>query len=302
MSTIRWREYFEPETLARLKGLRLRAQRLVEGLLSGLHRSPRRGFSIEFAEHREYVPGDDLRYMDWKVFGRSDKLYLKQFEDETNLLAYLVLDSSGGMAYQGPKAPWSKWHYGQCLAAALAWLVLRHHDAVSLALCDDQLRRFVPLGGGTAHLENVLQVLDQTQPQGSTSLGRALSELAGRLSRRGIVVLMSDLFDDWESIMRGLRALRFLRHDVVVFQVLDPAEVEFDFQEPMRFLGLEEARRVAVDPRALREGYLREFQAFSERLLEACHQAGIELLTAVTSRPMHELLVPFLHRRVQRVP
>ncbi|GIW94303.1 MAG: hypothetical protein KatS3mg110_2344 [Pirellulaceae bacterium] len=301
MSTTRLREYFEPQTLAKLKGLRLRAQRLVEGLLSGLHRSPRRGFSIEFAEHREYVPGDDLRYLDWKVFGRTDKLYLKQFEDETNLIAYLVLDTSAGMAYQGPAAPWSKWHYAQCLAAALAWLVLNHHDAVAVATFDERLRRFVPPAGGTGQLDNVLRVLDEVEPYGPTRVAQALQELATRLPHRGVVIVLSDLFDDAESVLHGLRALRFARHDVVVFQVLDPAEVEFDFQEPTRFLGLEVLRRLAVDPRALRRGYMAEFRAFCDRLLDGCRRVGIELWPAVTSRPLHELLVPFLERRAQRI-
>lgn len=293
--------YFDPQTLARLDGLRLRAQRIVEGFLAGLHRSPRRGFSIEFAEHREYVPGDDLRYLDWKVFGRTDKMYLKQFEDETNFIAYLLLDSSAGMAYRGPQSPWSKWEYSQCVAAALAWLVLQQHDAVAVATFDKQTQRVLPPAGGTAHLQNVVQLLENTQPQGETSVRSALVELAERCRRRGVVIVISDLLDEVEAVSAALRCFRSRHHDVVVFHVLDPAEVEFPFDEPTRFLGMEVPRRIAVDPRALRAAYLAEFRQYRERLEQRCREAGVDYWMAVSSRPIHELLVPFLNRRLARV-
>jgi uncharacterized protein (DUF58 family) len=279
MSLPDMRKYFDPLTLARLKGLRLRAQRIVEGFWAGLHRSPRRGFSIEFAEHRQYTPGDDLRYVDWKVFGRSDKLYLKQFEDETNLIVYLLVDCSGGMAYRGPTSVWSKWEYAQCLAASLAWLVLHQHDAVGMATFDTRL----------GHL------------QGETSVRASLWEFVERCRRRGVVVVMSDLLDEADAVLQAVRLLRAHRHDVVVFHVLDPAEVAFSFDEPIRFCGLEIPRRLAVDARALRSAYLQEFRTYQERLESGLRQAGVDYWMAESSRPLHEVLVPFLNRRLHRV-
>lgn len=175
--------FFDPRTLARLKGLPLRARHIVEGYVAGLHRSPYRGFSIEFAEHREYAPGDDLRYVDWKVFGRTDKYYLKQFEDETNLLCYLLLDTSQSMTYRGPHAALSKLEYGQCLAAALAWLVLHQQDAVGLATFDEQVRTVVRPSGSPGHWSHLLEALEQVRPAPKTSLGKVFPELAARLTR-----------------------------------------------------------------------------------------------------------------------
>lgn len=301
MSLPDMRKYFDPLTLARLKGLRLRAQRIVEGFWAGLHRSPRRGFSIEFAEHRQYTPGDDLRYVDWKVFGRSDKLYLKQFEDETNLIVYLLVDCSGGMAYRGPTSVWSKWEYAQCLAASLAWLVLHQHDAVGMATFDTRLGHLLAPSGGPVHLQNIVQVLEEAHPQGETSVRASLSEFVERCRRRGVVVVMSDLLDEADAVLQAVRLLRAHRHDVVVFHVLDPAEVAFSFDEPIRFCGLEIPRRLAVDARALRSAYLQEFRTYQERLESGLRQAGVDYWMADSSRPLHEVLVPFLNRRLHRV-
>src|SRR3954467_1727355 len=206
----------DPSTLARLQGLGLRARRIVEGYVAGLHRSPYRGFSNEFAEHREYAPGDDLRYLDWKVFGRSDKVYLKQYEDETNLICYVALDVSESMTYAGPTAALSKLEYAQSLAAALAWLVLRQQDAVGLALFDSQIRAMVRAAGNRSHLEQILTVIESASPGKRTAAGPIFHELAQRLTKRGVVVIFSDFFDDLSSIAAGLKLLRHRNHDGIV--------------------------------------------------------------------------------------
>ena len=208
----------DPRTLAEIKGLRLRARHLVEGYVAGLHRSPYRGFSIEFAEHRDYAPGDDLRYVDWKVFGRSDKVYLKQYEDETNLLCYLVLDVSESMTYKSRSAALSKLEYAQCLAAALAWLVLRQQDAAGLAMFDDQIRAMVRPAGNPSHLEQILQAMENATAGKRTAIGPIFHELAQRLSKRGVVVVLSDFFDDTRSLVAGLKHFRHRRHDVMLLQ------------------------------------------------------------------------------------
>ncbi len=294
-------KYFDPRTLARLKGLRLRARHIVEGFVAGLHRSPQRGFSIEFAEHREYVPGDDLRYLDWKVLGRTDKLYLKQFEDETNLVCYLVVDASGSMGYQGPAAPLTKLEYAKCAAAALAWLVLQQQDAVGLVTFDSQVRRVLAPARGSAHLQNVLQLLDATEPSGETAAGPIFHELAERFRNRGVVVLFSDLFDELESLLAGLKHFHYRRHDPIVFHVLDPAETEFPFDDPTRFRGLERPAQVPVDPRALRRAYLAEFRAYQESVQASCRQWSMDYEPLATSRPLDEVLAHYLARRMQRV-
>ena len=195
----------EPQTLAQLQGLELRARKIVEGYVAGLHRSPYRGFSNEFAEHREYAPGDDLRYVDWKVFGKSDRFYLKQFEEETNLLCYLLLDTSESMQYQGPHAPLSKFAYAQCAAVALAYLVLHQRDAVGLVTFDQEIRQVIRPSSNPTQLKQVLHVMEEATATRKTRTGPIFHDLAERLGRRGIVVIISDLFDDVESMLAGLK-------------------------------------------------------------------------------------------------
>ena len=220
MTTTDEKNFLEPHVLAQLQGLELRARRIVEGYVSGVHRSPYHGFSIEFAEHREYAPGDDLRYVDWKVFGRTDKIYLKQYEDETNLLCYLVLDTSESMQYRGPDSPMSKLEYAQCVAAAVAHLVLQQQDSVGLATFDREVRSLVRASGNPSHLKQLLHVMEQTGAVEKTNMGPIFHELAERLKKRGVLIVLSDLFDDVPTMLAGLKHLRHRRHDVIVLQVL----------------------------------------------------------------------------------
>jgi uncharacterized protein (DUF58 family) len=291
----------DPRTLAKLHGLRLRARHIVEGYVAGLHKSPYHGFSIEFAEHREYVPGDDLRYVDWKAFGKSDKVYLKQYEDETNLLCYLVLDVSESMAYRSQGADLSKLEYAQSLTAALAWLVLRQQDAVGLALFDNQIRAMIRPAGNPSHLDQVLHVLESAAPISKTAAGPIFHELAQRLTKRGVVVVLSDCFDDIDSLVTGLRHFRHRRHDVVLLHVLDPAELDFPFRGPTEFKGLEEFPEVQADPQMIKSAYLREMSAFRQSLQQACQAERISYFLVRTDQPLETTLTSVLAARQRSV-
>jgi uncharacterized protein (DUF58 family) len=291
----------DPRTLAKIRGLRLRARHIVEGYIAGRHRSRQPGFSIEFAEHREYAPGDDLRYVDWKVFGRSDKVYLKQFEDETNLLCYLVLDISQSMTYLGPGAALSKLEYAQSVAAALAWLVLQQQDAVGLATFDDQIRALVRPASSPSQLEQILAILESATPGKTTAAGKNFHDLAQRLTKRGIVMILSDLFDDVASLAAGLKHLRHRQHDVVLLHVLDPAELEFPFERLTEFKGLENIRTVQTDPQRIRAAYLRELESFCHALEMECRRQHIDYFLIRTDQPLDGALTGVLSARWRSV-
>jgi uncharacterized protein (DUF58 family) len=296
-----YRQYFDPRTLAKLRSLQLRAQRIVEGFVAGLHRSPYRGFSVEFAEHREYVPGDDLRYLDWKVFGRTDKFYLKQYEDETNLIAYVVLDISESMLYRGPESALSKLEYAQCLAAALAWLVLQQQDAVGLVTFDDRVRANVTPSSSASCLRRVVEVMDGVDATAKTATGPIFHELAEQWRKRGVVIVLSDLFDDPASLMAGLKHFRHRQHDVIVLQVLDPAELEFPFTQPTLFRGLEQSPDLVVDPQSLRRAYLQEIGSFLQSVQRGCREREMDYCLVRTDEPIDVSLSTFLARRMARV-
>ena len=269
-------QYLDPKILAGLEGLQLRARLIVEGYVSGVHRSPYQGFSIEFAEHREYAPGDDLRYVDWKVFGRTDKFYLKQFEEETNQICNLLLDTSESMRYQSEQAPMSKLEYAQCAAAALSYLILQQQDSAGLVTFDHEIRALVRPSSNPSHLKELLHVMQESVPERKTATGAIFHDLAERFRKRGIVVILSDLFDDVDSMMAGLKHLRHRRHEVILFHVLDPAELDFRFQHVTLFRGLEQLPDVLVEPRALRRAYLRELDRFVRRLKRGCRMHQID--------------------------
>jgi uncharacterized protein (DUF58 family) len=290
----------DPRTLAKLKGLALRARHIVEGYVAGLHKSPYHGFSIEFAEHREYAPGDDLRYVDWKVFGRTDKIYLKQYEDETNLICYLALDVSESMTYKSQGAALSKGEYASSVAAALGWLVIQQQDAVGLATFDSQIRTLLRPSGSPSHLEQVLHVMESAAAGKKTAAGPIFHELAERLTKRGVVVVLSDFFDDVNSLVAGLKHFRHRRHDVVLFHVLDPAEIDFNLAGPTQFKGLEEFPAVQADPSVIRRAYLKEFAAFQQSLQQACRTQQIDYVLMRTDQPVDVALTSFLAARRRR--
>jgi uncharacterized protein (DUF58 family) len=296
-----WEKYLDPRTLAKLHGLPLRARRIVEGYVSGRHRSASRGFSIEFAEHREYAPGDDLRYLDWKVFGRTDKFYLKQFEDETNLTCYLLVDASQSMCYGSDPAGLSKLEYAKCFAASLAWLVLQQQDAVGLVVLDHAMQAFLSPSSAPSQLRHVLQAMEHAVPGRPTRLAAILHEIAQRRLPRGVMILLSDLFDDPTALTLGLKHLRHQQHDVAVFHVLDRAELEFPFQGTTRFRHMEQDFSVMVDSSSVRQAYLREFRRVRHELQSACRKHQIEYYLTRTEQPLDQILSRFLlPRRTQQ--
>lgn len=294
-------QYLDPKVLARLRGLSLRARMIVEGYVSGLHRSPYQGFSIEFAEHREYAPGDDLRYVDWKVFGRTDRVYVKQFEEETDQICHLLLDTSQSMRYQSADAPMSKLEYAQSAAAALAYLILHQQDNAGLVTFDREVRALVRPSSNPSHLKQLLHVMQESAAERKTESGPIFHDLAERFKKRSLVVIFSDLFDDVDSMMAGLKHFRHRRHDVILFHVLDPAELDFPFRRITLFRGLEQLPAVAVDPRALRKAYLREFDAYVRRLKKGCRMHRIDYVQMRTDRSLELALSSYLSSRMTRV-
>jgi uncharacterized protein (DUF58 family) len=294
-------KYLDPRTLAKLVGLELRARSIVEGYVSGVHRSPYHGFSIEFAEHREYSPGDDLRYVDWKVFGKSDKFYLKQYEEETNLVSYMLLDTSESMRYQSAQAPLSKLEYAQCIAASLSYLILQQQDSVGMVTFDNEVRALIRPSSNPSHLKQLLYVMENTVPERKTQTGPIFHDLAERLKRRGLVLILSDLFDDVPSMMAGLKHLRHRRHEVVVFHVLDPAELDFPFRQTTLFRGMEQLPDVLTDPRSLRRAYLEEFRKFQQAVNKGCRAQNIDYVQLRTDESLEVALSSYLAYRMNRV-
>ena len=294
------RRYLDPKLLAKLGRLELKARMVVEGFISGLHKSPYHGFSVEFAEHREYVPGDDTRHVDWKVFGRTDRFYIKQYEEETNLKSYILLDGSESMHYAGSDGELTKFKYGTYLAASLAHLILRQQDAVGLAVFDEEVRGFVPPSSSAGHLRNIIAELDRPGTARKTDTGLIFRSFADRIKRKGLVIIISDMFDRLESIDRGLKHLRHKRHDVILFHVLDRDELTFPFQKMTLFEGLEGYPELLADPRALRKAYLEEIGKFQEELKKICRRSRIDYVLLDTSRRLDAPLTAFLAARSVR--
>jgi len=267
-------KYLDPESLSRLKNLSLAARRVVEGFFAGMHRSPHRGFSVEFAEHREYSPGMDPRHVDWRVFGRRDKLYVKQYEEETNLRCYVLLDKSASMSYQHG-AKHTKLEYGCYLAASLAYLMAFQHDSVGLITYDSKVRDMVPPRQGPGHLRALMEKLEHSDAGGETKLSLTFHELAERIKRRALIVVISDLFDDPEELIAALKHFRHKKHEVIVLHTLDPSELTFPFDDNTLFRGLEEPIQLHAEPRALRRSYLEAVERFLADVRRTCASAGI---------------------------
>jgi len=292
------RPFLDPAVVARLGTLELKARTIVEGLLSGLHRSPFKGFSVEFAEYRQYIPGDDLSTIDWKVYARSDRFYVKKFEEETNLDCHLMLDVSGSMGY-GRHHPMTKFEYGACLAASLAYLMNRQRDAVGLTAFDEEIVTMLPSSSRTGHLRAVLLTLDRLKTGQRTNVSKPLHALADSLSKRGMVVLISDLLDDPDSVIRGLKHFQFRGTDVIVFHILDPDEIEFPFDRATRFEDLETADEVMAVPGVVRDHYLREIGSLIERYRRDLGSAGIDYQLLTTNHPLELALMAYLSTRAR---
>ncbi|OPX21401.1 MAG: hypothetical protein B1H04_06710 [Planctomycetales bacterium 4484_123] len=288
--------YFEPHRVGKFANLALVARQVVEGFISGLHRSPHRGFSVEFSEHREYAPGDDLRHLDWVAWGRTDRYYVKQYEQETNLRAYILLDISGSMNYRYA-ADQTKLQYGCFLTACLAYLMCRQQDLVGVVGFDEKIRLHLPPASSPAHLDRVFTGLEALVPGRLTAIAPTFHELAERIAKRGLIIIISDLYDEPAEVMRALQHFCYKKHQLIVFHLFDPAELEFPFKRMTNFVDLESGQRLQVDPRLVRESYREELAAFVERYRRECSNRNIEYVLAPTAQPYDLMLLEYLGRR-----
>jgi len=289
--------FLAPEVLARISSLELIARSVVEGFIAGLHRSPYLGFSTDFAEHRPYMPGDDLRHLDWKLLARTDRLYIKKYQGDTNARIHLLIDSSASMGYASGEV--SKLQYAQYLASSLAFLGVRQHDSVGLIAFDEEVIEHVPPGSRSGHLRTILGVIERLAPGRGTTLADLLHRTADLLTRRAIIVLISDLYDEPERVIDGLEHLRFRGNDVIVFQVMDKQELDFDFNEPVVLEDSETEEQLHVLPDVLRDEYLRRVRSHLESLKEGAARNRIDYELHRTSEPLDAALFAYLARRSQ---
>ena len=288
--------YFDPAVISQLKGLTVRARRVVEGVMLGMHRSPFRGISTEFVQHRNYVPGDDLRHLDWKVYARSDRYFIKQYQQETSLSCHFVLDASESMSYAGG-TPLTKFDYAATLLASFAHLVIAQQDSVGLTLFAEKVRTTMPGRSTFGHLTNLIATLENVTASGLTHIGGSLGPVAGQLKRRSLIVLLSDFLDDTEPFAYGMNRLRYDGHDVIVLHLVDPWEKDFPFAGPSILEGHEKSGRLVCDPRDLRAIYLEERQAHVEAIKALCRGLHYDYQEIVTSEPLDEALATLLHAR-----
>jgi uncharacterized protein (DUF58 family) len=293
------KSFFDPTALARYGRLSLIARNVVEGFLSGAHKSPYKGFSVEFAEHRQYYPGDEIRHIDWRVYGKTDRYYIKEHEEETNLHAHLLVDASGSMAYRGKSI--SKFQYAQYLSASLAYLMLHQRDAVGLVVHDQHLRTMLPPRSTSKQLLHILHTLEKTAPGGETHLAPLWDRLAGQIRTRGMIMVFSDCFDDVHHVIHALRHLRHRRHEIILFHILAPEEIEFPFKERTQFHHLEIANQFRlVDPSVVRATYLNNFASFCQTLRKQAANLQIDYHLMRTDEPVDRALGIYLMKRLAR--
>ena len=292
------KRFLHPEAIRRIGRLEVRASHIVEGMLSGLHRSPYFGQSVEFLQHRPYVPGDDLRHVDWKVWARQDRLSVKQYEEETNLRCTLLVDVSKSMQYGS--GPLNKYEVAATAATSLAYLMLRQHDSVGCIAYDETIRGRSPLRNMRQHLTTIAKTFEENPPENKTYTGAILREVATGSPRRGMMVLFSDLLGDLLETLQGLRLLRQRGHDVMVIHIMDDDELDFPFDGPTRFDGLEYSRHIKCNPRALREGYLEALEVFLTTIRRTTAEDGIDYSLIRTSQPLDAALAAFITRRMAR--
>jgi uncharacterized protein (DUF58 family) len=286
--------------LARIAALDLRARLVVEGLMSGMHRSPYQGISVEFAQHRPYTPGDDIRHVDWKVLAKTDRIYLKQYQEETNLQLILVVDASQSMTYGSVgdrDAQWTKLDHATAIAASLAYMALGQQDAVGLVVADSELRRFLRPGNSPGQWKQIINELSQSPRDRQTRIGKVLDQTAEKLHHRSLIVVLSDFFDDLEQLERGMRHIRHRRHEVIALQILDPNEIHFPFEDPTKFEGLESTGDLLTDPKSLRESYLQQLGLATGKLQQSCRQMHIDFARINSGEPLDVTLSGFLATR-----
>ncbi len=298
MSTATTHRYFDPETLDKISRLDLRARHVVEGFITGLHKSPYNGFAVEFATHREYAMGDEIKHIDWKVWSKTDRLYVKQYEEETNLRCTIVLDCSKSMAYQSSSGEgMSKFDYGATCAACLAHLLQQQQDAVGLMTFHNKIETYLPPRTHPSHRKRLMHELERTTPSEQTDIGDPFKQLARQIPRRGMVVIISDLFVDLRALAESLKQLRLRKHDVVVLHVMHEDELTFPFEENTLFRGLEVLAELHTEPRALRKAYLEAVERFLRQVRKTCSTAGADHVQISTTDPLDVVLSRYLHSR-----
>lgn len=285
-------DLLDPDAISRGEALGLMARKIVEGYRVGEHRSPFHGFAIEFAQHREYSAGDDMRHLDWKVLGRSDRYYIKQYEQDTNFVTHLVVDGSASMNYGSTKL--TKLHFAKVLASCLAHMILIQRDAVALALVDEEIREYLPRTDNLQRIQHIMDRLAAFQATGGTQLGTALQQVSREAKRRGLVIIISDLFDDEEGLARGLERFTFSGHEVIVFHTLDPYELTFPFDGTWEFKNLEGADRIKISPDDYRKAYLKNFGEFQTRVRRVCEKFQAHYLLVDTGKSLAETLSGYL--------
>jgi uncharacterized protein (DUF58 family) len=291
-----YRQYLEPHVVSRLANMELRARLVVEGFITGLHRSPYHGFSVEFAEHRQYMPGDEIRHLDWKIYGKTDRYYIKQYEEETNLKAYIVLDASRSMAFASPGRV-TKIQYASYLVAALCYMMVKQQDAVGLAVYDENVTTYLPPHATRGYLRQLLVVLERLQASNKTGGGTSLHQVAERIRRRGLVVVISDLLDNPDEVIAALKHFRHKKNEVIVMQVLDPLERSFGFSGDAEFRDMETSDRMVSQPWQIRRAYSAAVNAFLEHYKRKCRENFIDYVLLDTTTPYDTALIQYLHKR-----
>jgi uncharacterized protein (DUF58 family) len=290
------RRFLHPDTIARVSRLDMRARFVVEGFISGMHRSPFFGHSIEFVQHREYTSGDDIRHLDWKVWSKTDKFYIKQYEEETNLRCHLIVDVSKSMHYG--RGALNKYEYACTVAACLGYLLLRQQDAVGLMTFDESVRQIIPARSQQTHIDSIVRAMNVSRPRDKTDTEKVLRRVSENAPGRGMIILISDLLCDREPLFRGLEMLRHGRHDVLVFHILDEEELTFPFSGTTRFEGMEEVEHLLCDPRALRDGYIEALEEYLVEVRRGCARKGIDYMMVSTKEYLDAVLSKFLHHRM----
>jgi uncharacterized protein (DUF58 family) len=292
-------DFLNPHDLQKISNLQVVARQVVEGFCSGLHRSPHKGFSVEFKQHRQYVPGDEIRHIDWRAFGRSDRFYIREYEEETNLRATLLLDLSGSMNYG--RNGITKYQYATRLAACLTYLMIGQQDSVGLVTFDTHVRKYIPPRSRISHLRVIMDELQRSEPGGETEIGDVFHDLVPKLHRRGLLIILSDLFGDVTALLKALAHFRHARHEILVFQIWDPDELQFPFKSWTQFECLERAGiKHLLDPALLREAYLANLEKFRAELTRGCRRHKIDLVAFTTDRPYADALAAYVGRRMAR--
>lgn len=288
-------KYLDPEVVKMISNMEIRARLVVEGFISGLHKSPYQGFSVEFAEHREYVPGDELKHIDWRIFGKSDRFFIKLYEEDTNLKCYILLDVSHSMKYSSNGI--SKFEYGANLAGALTYMMLRQMDSVGLLTFDDKIRKYIPPRATPKHLKIILHELDKSETGNPTKVSNIFHDFAERIKKRGLIIVISDLLDDPDEVMTSLQHFRHKKHEVVVFHLLDNDELTFPFDRLTLFKGLEDKLEILTEPHALRRSYLQHLEVFLGRLRKGCRDGNIDYNLINTKDSYAKALTQYLAAR-----